>query len=168
MTADTSFSDSVEWVASPSAPLPGQSQPPAGHQLQLAAEAAAAAAAAPVATPAGATAGVPGSEKPRGAPPPASARPRGRAVVEVAGSLEGDEAALRVHGTLSDGGSLDFSLGEEPRVGTLRADGWWVKGALGGGGEAGGSGALLLSRGKGYCVQNCRVALAAAEAHETM
>ena len=87
-------------------------------------------------------------------------------MVEVAGSLEGDEAALRVHGTLSDGGSLDFSLGEGE--GTLRADGWWVKGALGGGGEAGGSGALLLSRGKGYCVQNCRVALAAAEADETM
>ena len=64
LTADTSFSGSVEWVATASAPLAAQSTPPAGHQL---AEAPAA-----VATTAGAAAGaagVPGSEKPRGAPP---------------------------------------------------------------------------------------------------
>ena len=53
-----------------------------------------------------------------------------------------------MHGRLSDGRSVDFSVGDDARVGTLRSDGWWVKGLLPGG-------ELLLSRGKGYVVQNC-------------
>lgn len=47
-------------------------------------------------------------------------------------------------------GDLDFCVADNPLVGTQRPGGWWVKGALR-------SGDLLLSRGKGYAVQNCRV-----------
>ena len=135
VTADTSFSGATEWVASPEEPQPtAAAPPPPGHQLAAAAK----------------TAGAPGSEKPRGVPPPPSPKPRGCAVLEVCGGGDGGDgsAAVRVHGRLSDGRSVDFAVGDDPRVGTLRGDGWWVKGLLP-------SGELLLSRGKGYVVQNC-------------
>jgi hypothetical protein len=42
---------------------------------------------------------------------------------------------------------VEFDTAREPEVGRLREDGWWVKGTLPGG-------QLLLSRGKGYRVEN--------------
>jgi len=57
--------------------------------------------------------------------------------------------AVRVHlrGVLSNGVEVAFDTGGAPEVGTLRPGGWWVKGKLKGG-------ELLLSRGKGYTVEN--------------
>jgi hypothetical protein len=56
-------------------------------------------------------------------------------------------ASVRVRGLLSNGEEVEFDTGREPEVGRLREDGWWVKGAMPGG-------RLLLSRGKGYRVEN--------------
>ena len=118
VTADTSFSNDVEWMTtseSPPAPPPPPPSPP---------------------------------------PPPAAANaawanPRGRCVMEVciaAGASASAMPAVRIHGILSDGRGLDCDAAADARVGTLR-DGWWVKGTME-------SGALLLSRGEGYLVQN--------------
>ena len=54
---------------------------------------------------------------------------------------------VRIHGVLSDGRTLDYDAAADPQIGTLRPDGWWVKGRLG-------CGSLLLSRGEGFLVQN--------------
>lgn len=79
--------------------------------------------------------------------------------------------SLRVHGVLSNGHRLEYdyecggavsphetpheTLHEAPSdstdpLGTLRSDGWWVKGRVG-------QGKLLLCRGRGYSVENCIV-----------
>lgn len=59
----------------------------------------------------------------------------------------GTVAAVRVRARLSNGKEMEFDTAREPEVGRLREDGWWVKGTLPGG-------QLLLSRGKGYRVEN--------------
>jgi hypothetical protein len=57
---------------------------------------------------------------------------------------------VRVRARLSNGEEVEFDTAREPEVGRLRPDGWWVKGKLR-------SGQLLLSRGKGYRVENAIV-----------
>ena len=62
----------------------------------------------------------------------------------------GPDSRVRVRGVLSDGRAVDYAPSREPELGQLvaRADGeWWVKGRLP-------SGEFLLSRGKGYRVEN--------------
>ena len=59
----------------------------------------------------------------------------------------GGDGCVRVHGRLSDGQRVDYTLDSDARIGTEVAAGWWAKGCVAGGG-------LLLSRGSGYRVEN--------------
>jgi len=143
--ADTSFGGSVEWIdgtdeASAEAtraapPAPAESESERAKESEWA--------------------------KTRGPPPAPPAEPRGISACEVCfeyavpserqsarASAYADPRALLIRGTLASGAVVDADALADAAIGTLR-DGWWVKARL-----AGGS-AYLLSRGRGYEVQNC-------------
>ena len=167
VTADLSFSGSVEWrprskhvpallaATAPSSPPPPPSQSPAQT-----------------------------FDPPRGAPPPPTDDPRGQAVVEVvvdfpaaapfpstpssARYVQSTQPQVRVHGTLSNGRPIDFTVCKSGGlddghsvVGRAIDDGrWWVKGILS-------DGAWLLSRGEGYYVENAELVTAGPEEPES-
>ncbi len=147
ITADSSFGGDTVWLED----VPEGEEPPAAPATD-----AAAGGGHPAWRPAGesATAGGMGVQRmpgARGKPPPSGPRPRGESVFDV--SLPAGESAgggVRVTGRLSNGESVSYEVSDDNDVGRLRADGWWVKGRLEGG-------ELLLSRGKGYRVENVAV-----------
>jgi len=126
VTADTSFSAEVEWTAGDG---DGDGDG-AAREPEF---------------PPGRTVALPTPQwgPPRGPPPPPRRQPRGGAAVEV---LLRDGGGVEVHGRLSDGSEIDFDAIDDA-IGTETAEGWWVKGRSADGG-------LLLSRGKGYRVEN--------------
>ena len=164
ITADTSFSNSVEWAAPSECVSEGA---PTEHVGRSEAAGAHAAADVEQKTP---------FDRPRGPPPPPSDDPRGRAVVEVVLNAAAPKPAgpsvtsmessgertlqppsalplARVHGILSNGEAIDSALSADCHVGREAGPGnsYWVKGRMPGG-------AYLLSRGEGYRVINTQVA----------
>ena len=170
ITADTSFSDEVEWQAGTLEVAPGS--------LELASDGACPAApqAAPQAAPADAAPSRPWLGRPLD--------PRGQAVFELLlrpfadGQHDGEEAAAvepfgRIHGVLSNGRQYDTTIGRTQQadatsamVGQQVGGGrWWVKAQLESpnGSEEGEQlprkSAWLASRGEGYAVRNAVLVL---------